>query len=249
VKRQSVLTMAAIVIAASCDSKTPAPTAPPATIYPRIVSTFPADGATGVPLTTDTIKVVFNKPMSSGSLEYFTNVFGFGGNSPGQTIFAFNSKYDSATNTFSFPVSGLRSLYTYKVIVGNGMPATDLAFNSLEGPNSFTFTTADGGQPRVIGSDPADGEKDVDPMKPLRVNFSEALDPLTVGPGTVIVVPNGVGTNGVGRVTYDSVTHSAVFTPTTPLRNAAYYIMRLAVIRDMDGVAMDGYIDIHFVTR
>lgn len=248
VHRKLVFVVAASVLSASCGSKTPSPAEPPATIYPRIISTYPADGATGVPVTTDSIKIVFNKPMSAGGMNYFTNVFGSGGFSPGQTIFASDSRYDSATNTFAFRVS-LRSLYKYTVIVGNGMPISDLEFHDLQGPHSFTFTTADGGQPRPISSDPAEGASDVDPLAPHRVVFSEALDPSTVGPATVIVIPNPDGARAAGMVTYDAATHAAVFTPTAPLRSATSYIMRLAVIGDTTGAMMQGDIDIHFKTR
>jgi hypothetical protein len=200
-----------------------------------------------VPLTTDTIKVVFNKRVSGG-LDYFTNVFGSGWYSPGQVIFPFNSNYDTATNTYSFPVTGLRSLYTYKVLVGNGMPVFDLTGRSLEGPNSFTFTTADGGQPRVVGSDPAPSGT-VDAVRPLRFIFSEALDPSTVNGSTFIVVGGSSGTNVPGTVSYDAATFSAVFTPSAPFRAGGSYTMRVADIRDATGVGMQGTAEIHITTH
>lgn len=244
--RRSVFVMAVIVFAASCDSTTPSPTAVAKAgdrTPPRIVSTFPANGATGVPQNI-TIKIAFSELMSERTLQPVA--FGSGWAFQRETIFGWSATYETAANTQSFPVH-LKSLYTYTVVVGNnGLGATDTAYNFLAKPNSFTFTTLDGGQPRAVSTDPEYSATGVDPTKPIRVTFSEALDPATVGRETFVV---SSGSPVAGIVTYDSATFSAIFTPSVPLRSATQYAVTLAVIRDVSGVVMEGDFNFFFTTR
>jgi hypothetical protein len=211
---------------------------------PRIISTFPADGATGVPPSV-TIKIVFSKLMKLSSLA--TRVFDLSSNLPGDFAQAI-ATYDSVTNTQSLQ-AGLKSLHTYEVVVGPNFPAMDASSNRLAGPNSFRFTTLDLGPPKVVTSDPAPNATDVDPSKPIRITFSEALDPATVGDKNFTVYDaNGAGMVG-GTVSYDAATFSAVFTPSAPLSASTRYGVGINGIRDATGVPMEDFFGYLFTTR
>lgn len=211
---------------------------------PRITSTFPANGATGVPLNI-TIKIVFSELMNVGSLA--TRVFDLSSNLPGDFVPA-NGSYDTVTNTQSLQVT-LKSLHTYEVVVGPNFPATDVANNKLVAPTSFRFTTLDAGPPKVVTSDPGPNATDVDPNKVIRVTFSEALDPTTVnGTNFTVYDANGAG-RVAGTVSYDAASFSAVFTPATPLSGATRYGLVINGIRDATGVPMEDFVNYLFTTR
>lgn len=211
---------------------------------PRITSTFPANGATGVPLSI-TIKIVFSELMNVNSLS--TRVFDLSSNLPGDFVPAIGS-YDTTTNTQSLQVT-LKSLHTYEVVVGPNFPATDVANNKLAAPTSFRFTTLDAGPPKVVTSDPAPNATDVDPNKAVRITFSEALDPSTVNDKNFTVYrANGTGVV-TGTVSYDAATFSAVFTPAAPLSGATRYGVVTSGIRDATGVPMEDSFNYLFTTR
>lgn len=211
---------------------------------PRIISTFPADGATGVPLSI-TIKIVFSELMNVSSLS--TRVFDLSSHLPGDFAPAIAS-YDTATNTQSLQVN-LKSVHTYEVVVGPNFPATDVANNPLSAPTSFRFTTLDAGPPKVVSSQPAPNATDVDPNNAIRITFSEALDPSTISDGNFVVYfANGSG-KIAGTISYDAGTFSAVFTPASPLSPATQYGVVISSIRDATGVPMEEVFSYLFTTR
>ena len=213
-------------------------------IPPRITSTFPAAGATEVPLAV-TIKIVFSELMNVGSLS--TRVFDLSSKLPGDFAPATGS-YDSTTNTQSLQVT-LKSLHTYEVVVGPNFPATDVASNKLAGSNSFRFTTLDAGPPKVVTSDPAPNATGVDPTKAVRITFSEALDATTVnGTNFTVYDANGAG-RVAGTVSYDAATFSAIFTPSAALSGSTRYGVGINGIRDATGVPMEDFFSYLFTTQ
>lgn len=213
-------------------------------VPPRIVSTFPTDGATGVPLNI-TIKIVFSELMNVNSLG--TRVFDLSSNLPGDFVPAAGS-YDSTTNTQSLQVT-LKSLHRYGVVIGFNRPATDIANNRLVGPTTFGFTTLDAGPPKPVSSDPAPGATGVDPTAAIRVTFSEALDPATVnGANFTVYDANGVG-RVAGTVSYDAATFTVIFTPSAPLSGSTRYGVGINGLRDATGVPMEDFFNYLFTTR
>ena len=121
--------------------------AAPDTILPNVTSTTPANGATGVAVTT-TIVVQFSEAMNK------TNTQSAFSTNPATTgTFTWNAAGDTMTYT---PSASLTGGTTYTVSITNS--ATDLAGNKLDGNGngvvdnpaskdtySFSFTTAGGG--------------------------------------------------------------------------------------------------------
>ena len=213
-------------------------------VPPRITSTFPASGATGVPLNI-TIKIVFSELMNVGSLN--TRVFDVSSNLPGDFVPATGS-YDTTTNTQSLTVT-LKSLHTYEVIVGPNFPATDIANNKLLAPTSFRFATLDAGPPKVVSSDPARDATGIDPNGAIRVTFSEALDPSTVNGTNFTVYDANGGGRIAGTVSYDAATFTATFAPSAALASGARYGVAIRDFRDATGVLMEDFYNYLFTTR
>jgi hypothetical protein len=115
--------------------------------------------------------------------------------------------------------------------------ATDLAGNHLAGNQAplpaasnyiWTFntgTTADSTAPTVTLTFPADGDTDVARNSTVTATFSEAMNPLTItAAGTFTLMKTSDSSNVPGlTVTYDPLTHIAVFTPTSNLDDSTQY--------------------------
>ena len=105
---------------------------------PQIVSTIPANGATGVPLN-QAVSATFSEAMNP--LTITTGTFQLTG--PGATTIAGTVAYDAIDFIATFtPTLALTASTTYTATVTNG--ATDLAGNPLGttgAPNPWTFTT------------------------------------------------------------------------------------------------------------
>ena len=95
--------------------------------------------------------------------------------------------------------------------------------------------TGDLTPPTVTSISPVNGEKAVDPGTVVTVEFSEAMDPVTINTSTITVTgPSG---SIVGTVDYTGTT--ATFTPTTTLDNAAIYTVNISTgVKDVAGNAM-----------
>ncbi len=103
---------------------------------------------------------------------------------------------------------------------------------------AWSYTLPDNGvAPKVISIDPANGAVNPPVTNKITVRFSEAVDASTVNANTFKLLN---GTAGVdGTVVYDSLTHSAAFSPDGALAtNSTYTIVVTTGVKDLTGLNM-----------
>jgi hypothetical protein len=199
---------------------------------PTVVSTVPADGATGVPLNV-VLSATFSEPMHPQNINVDTFLLKStldGLSVPGAV------GYSGITATFT-PNSNLAPNTNYTATITTG--AKDPTFNHMVAPKIWTFTTGtttDNGAPTVSSTSPADGATGVSLNGALSATFSEAMDPLTITAANFTVA--GV----TGTVGYDSVSFVATFTPSSSLASNTAYTATIvgggSGVKDLAGNAL-----------
>ena len=180
---------------------------------PKVISTDPSNGATGVFLNKK-ITADFDKVMNSSSLN--TSTFKL---STGTTPVSGTVTYTGTTAQFS-PASNLmpNSLYTATITTG----AKDVAGNTLANNYTWSFTTGttlDNTPPTVISTDPINLATNVLINKIITAKFSESMDPTTIN-ATTFTLMQGLVTVP-GTVSYSGVTAS--YNPTSNLTAGTTY--------------------------
>ncbi|MFJ1706160.1 Ig-like domain-containing protein [Kitasatospora sp. NPDC088346] len=120
-------------------------------------------------------------------------------------------------------------------------------FDGTVGSYSATYgqdTTA----PTVTGTAPAAGATGVAPSSAVRFNFSEPLNPATVGNSTVTLKTTSGATPVAGTVTYDSATNGAVLTPNAALALTTGYTATVQGVKDNAGNALASPFSLSFTT-
>ncbi|MGI9043509.1 MAG: Ig-like domain-containing protein [Gemmatimonadaceae bacterium] len=203
------------------------------TTPPTVVSTVPADGATGV-ATNTIVSATFSEPMDSSTINTTTftlRLTSGGGNLAGSV--AWNAGTHTATFT---PSAVLAQGVSYTATVTTG--ARDVAGNPMTAAKVWTFVTIDNTPPTVTGVVPANNATAVPTSSTVRVTFSEPMDPATITTST-ITVRNTVTTVVVaGTMSYDQATRTAAFTP-GGLSNLTNYTVTVTTgVRDLAGNAL-----------
>jgi hypothetical protein len=180
---------------------------------PAVVSTIPANGSTGVAVSTP-ISATFSMAMNPASI----NATSFTVDGPGGTAVAGTIAFSGVTATFT-PAAVLAYGATYTGTITTG--ATDLRGTPLAANYAWTFTTA-APTPAVtvISTVVANGAINVPVGQVLSATFSEAMNSATIDSGTFTVTGPG-GTAVAGTIAYSGVT--ATFTPTANLALGAAY--------------------------
>jgi len=174
------------------------------TMAPQVSSTTPADGAVNVS-TGIAITVQFSEAMDESSID--TDSFTVSdGVSPVMGTVAVSG--DTATFT---PDADLNTDTTYTATATTQV--TDLAGNPLAAAFTWTFTTEDTMAPQVTSTTPADGAVNVSPDAVISVQFSEAMDELSIDVDA-FTVSDGVSPV-MGTVTVSG--DMATFTPDADL--------------------------------
>ena len=217
---------------------------------PTVTAVVPLSGAT-VPINTKVITAAFSEAMLASTI---TATGTFTLTCPGYTPVAPVVTYLEAGNlaTITLPSSpDLPSGVTCTATITTA--ATDLAGNQLAGNQTplpaasnyiWTFTTgttADSTAPTVTLTFPADGDTDVARNSAVTATFSEAMNPLTItAAGTFTLMKTLDSSNVPGlTVTYDPLTHIAVFTPTSNLAISTQYTATITTAAmDMAGNAL-----------
>jgi len=147
------------------------------TTPPYVVSTNPADGATGVDVKIRSVSVVFSEPMSASCSYSSSDFWGIGGPSwspDGKTLTIPNYSPDP------IPTGA-----TVKITLGTGISFTDVAGNLLSCPGfargSYEFSFMAGTNvdaiPQVISTVPANGATGVSrDLASVVLDFSEPMD-------------------------------------------------------------------------
>lgn len=195
-------------------------------VPPTVISTDPANAATGVALNKK-IAATFSETMNPLTINNTTFLLKNGANTVIGTV-----TYAGTTALFSPTVNLLpNTLYTATITTG----VTDLAGNAMVSNYVWSFTTgtlADIIRPTVISTDPASGATGVLLNKKITATFSEAMNPLSINNTTFLLKAGTVSIAGV--VTYSGVT--ATFTPTVSLiANTVYTATITTGARDLAG--------------
>lgn len=148
---------------------------------PGVVSTDPAEGATGVSLAVGTLQFVFDEPMTT-SMTQIPLLIGMT-----QTA-TLTGTWSAGDTTLTTPVSGLLLGRTYRVDL---RALTDRAGNALSstalGDGFLDFSTPpDTISPRVVSVSPAEGAMDVTPgLATIVVTFDEPVSPASLATNLV----------------------------------------------------------------
>ena len=177
---------------------------------PTVVSTVPANGATGVAVNT-TISATFSEAMNPATINGTT----FTVTGPGATPVAGTVTYAGNTATFT-PSAVLANSTVFTATITTG--AKDPAGASLAANFVWTFTTA--AAPTVVSTVPVNGATGVAVNTIISATFSEAMNAATINAGTFIVTGPGA-TPIAGTVTYAG--NTATFTPSAILANSTVF--------------------------
>jgi len=160
---------------------TTVPVSPSGTIYPQLISVYPENSATGIPVDTD-IVLVFSKPIDTSTVTSGISI------SPAATYA--HSLISGGRGVVITPDSDLNYGTTYTVTISTDIEDTN--GNALTTGGSFTFTTAADNsvslQPRVINGTqyPSVGATGVPIGQPyVEVTFTEEVDNVTNATFTV----------------------------------------------------------------
>ncbi len=140
---------------------------------PQLNGASPADGSEGVDPDAELV-LVFSEPLAPGSVGPGTvRLQGPSGTHPVELLYT-----EGADTVVLLPDEPLVSAGSYLVVVERGL--TDQAGNGLEHQAQVALATASDGAPRVVGSEPAAGEGDVDPATTLTLWVAPSLDASSV---------------------------------------------------------------------
>jgi hypothetical protein len=197
------------------------------TTAPRVLSTLPSVGATGVP-TNITIAVTFNKPMNPSAITA-TGTFTLGQAGAGGADVPGTVHYAGTTATFT-PTSALAASSEFTATITTA--AEDLTGNILAANYVWSFTTGMGSNntaPTVTLTSPASGAANVALNSAVNATFSELMNPTTMlTPGTFKLTVAGGGVSVDGLVTYDATNGIATYTPSASLSATTTYTAEVA---------------------
>ena len=198
-------------------------------LCPIVVSTIPANGATGVSLNS-LVTATFNKGIDPATIN--TSTFTL---KQGTTPIAGLVTYSGLTAVFS-PAVNFAPNTTYTGTITTGV--RDSAHNAMKQNYVWSFTTGvapDTIPPRVILTDPANGDSNVIITKVITATFSKVMNPATINTSTFILRQ---GTTVIpGTVTYSGSTAS--FAPAANLGfNTTYTATITTGAKDMSNNAL-----------
>ena len=205
-------------------------TSPAGTVAPNLVSTYPADTATGVPINVK-LSATFDLAMAPLTAANFSLKKGTA-DVAGVTV---ANSDDAMTATFA-PASNLDASSTYTATVTS---ATSAAGAPLAAAHSWTFqtgSTADTTAPQVSATNPANNATDVAVNTRVGATFTKSMDPQTI---TVASFTVKQGTTPVaGKVSYGPGT-TATFAATSALSSSVVYTATIATsVKDLAGNAL-----------
>jgi hypothetical protein len=202
---------------------------PASSSEPTVVSTVPANFATGFP-SNSKISATFSEAMNPSTITTATFTL-----MQGTTAVLGTVTYSGVTAIFT-PTSDLALSTAYNATITTG--AKDLTGNSLANNRTWTFTTgttADITAPTVAHTVPADDANDMTIDTAMTATFSEGMDPFTISTTTFTLMKGATAVPGT--VTYSGST--ATFTPAADLESDTTYTVTVTTgAKDLAGNAM-----------
>jgi hypothetical protein len=208
---------------------------------PEIVDRIPYPGETGVGIG-QSVTVTFSEPMDWGSV-----ASAFSWKAPGDVDVSYDMHEMEPHIIVFSPEYALENNTTYTVAFAAGT-AQDYAGNYL-GAMSWTYTTTnvtDLTPPTVVSTTPADGATGVSINAVLEIEFSEAIDPNSMGEEGIFMTPEP----GDGIVTWTDGGTTLNFDPFDPLLDDTAYTLIIVegAVRDLAGNPLSGNYSMNFTT-
>ncbi len=189
------------------------------TTKPTVLSTIPANLATGVP-TNQVVSATFSAAMNPLTISGTT--FTLTSGTPAVAVAGLVT-YASIGNTAIFtPTAALVTGTTYTATITTG--AQDLSGNALASNNVWTFTVgaANGTAPTITLTSPVNGATGVAINQAVSATFSKAMNPLSINTTTFTLTgPSGAAV--IGTISYNAATFIATFTPSANLVSNTIY--------------------------
>jgi hypothetical protein len=207
----------------------------PTPAVPTVISTVPANLATGVPVNQGLI-ATFSEAMNSATIDATTFTLAGPGGVSVTGVVAYVAAGSSATFT---PTANLApsTLYTATITTG----AMDLAGTALAANYVWTFTTSASSAltpPTVIATIPLNAATGVPLNQILSATFSAAMNPATINSTTFTLTGPGA-TAVAGLVGYAAIANSLTFTPTANLAPNTLFTATITTgAEDLAGTAL-----------
>jgi hypothetical protein len=208
---------------------------------PEIINRSPYPGETGVGIG-QSVTVTFSEPMQWSSV-----ASAFSWKAPGDVDVSYDM-HEIEPYIFSFsPEYPLENNTTYTLAFAAGT-AQDYAGNYLAAV-SWSYTTTnvtDMTPPTVLSTTPADGATGVSINAVLEIEFSEAIDPNSLGEGGIFMTPE----TEEGIVTWTDGGTTLNFEPYDPLIDDTAYTLIIVegAVRDLAGNPLSGNYSVNFTT-
>ena len=205
-------------------------------IPPVVISTAPANGASGVAINT-TVSANLSEAIDVSTVNSTSFQLKDAGNN---TIPA---SVSTASNQITLtPSSALSGSTVYTATIKGGLPGIkDLAGNTLASDYSWSFTTVaiDNIPPTIISVVPLSGATGVSTGTTISANFSEAINPSTVT-GSTVQLRNAV--NNLIAATINTSGSQVTLTPSAPLAGVTVYTATItggaSGVKDLAGNAL-----------
>lgn len=204
---------------------------------PSVTAVTPANGAANVALNA-AITAAFSKPVDASTLTTDSFVLTDGNGN----VVAGGVSYDAATTTLTFvPDAALASDSFYVAQILASVTDTEGVAMARGEVWSFRTTAVGVTLPAVTATVPATGTLNVAEGSDVTVTFNKAMDPATINAST-ITLSSALGAVA-GRVTYDTGTDVATFTPLLPLMSNTFYTATVtAGAKDLSGRALSALV-------
>jgi hypothetical protein len=205
---------------------------------PQWISNSPASEAVGLALNA-IIDIGFSESIDMASVLPNLQISAAGQAIPVQIALSNGEQRVTIT-----PAAQLEPSTTYTVTVGSGI--SDLAGQPISNPGTFTFTTgtaADLSKPGVVSVDPLNGSVGVALNGSLHVDFSKAVDPVSLGFGDVSLYPasstgTALGGSVAGALSVSGAGTALTFAPGSALEAETEYCATLSGVFDLEGNAL-----------
>ena len=205
---------------------------------PAVASTFPSASASGVARNA-AVRVIFTEPILPGTVNA-ANVVLEGPSGPVGYTLQVGEGDTVATLT---PVAPLADETRYAIRVAN---VRDRVAKLMSTRFTATFTTEDVTAPAFVSVSPAVNGHGIPIFTPVRIQFSEPIDPVRFrGPPLVVTGPAGAV---AGRLDYTLGNTVLVFTPNVPLADDAAYRVVMSAAADPAGNTQPQDLDYTFTT-